>query len=85
MGEESNDKDLPQELKKLKGRNYVFKICLTEYNSNYGLQNYTITKVYLSEEEINAKKKRKKRYNIHLTVHINPFIKITTTSKVNHN
>ena len=57
MMQESDDKDIPQELKKLKGRNYVFKIRINEYNSHDGLQNYTTTKVYELEEEIKGKKK----------------------------
>ena len=57
MMQELEDKELPQELKKLEGRNYVFQIHLNEYNSHNGLQNYTATKVYESEEEITNKKK----------------------------
>jgi hypothetical protein len=57
MMQESDDKELPQELKKLEGRNYVFEIHLNEYNSHNGFQNYTATKVYESEEEITDKKK----------------------------
>ena len=63
MMQESDDKELPQELKKLEGRNYVFKIRLNEYNSHNGLQNYTATKVYESEEEIIEKKKVKDQTN----------------------
>ena len=61
--QESNDKELPQELKKLEERNYVFKIRLNEYNSHNGLQNYTATKVYESEQEIIEKKKVKDQTN----------------------
>ena len=57
MIQESDDKEIPQELKKLEGRNYVFEIRLNEYNSHDGLQNYTVTKVYESEEEMKGKKK----------------------------
>ena len=56
--QELDDKELPQELKKLDGRNYVFEIRLNEYNSHNGLQNYTATKVYELEEEITGKKKK---------------------------
>jgi hypothetical protein len=51
MMHELDDKELPQELKKLEGRNYVFEIRLNEYNSHNGLQNYIATKV------MNQKKK----------------------------
>ena len=57
MRQESDDKEIPQELKKLEGRNYVFEIRLNECNSHDGLQNYTATKVYESKEEIKGKKK----------------------------
>ena len=57
MMQELEDKELPQELKKLEGRNYVFQIHLNEYNSHNGFQNYTATKVYESEEEMKGKKK----------------------------
>jgi hypothetical protein len=57
MIQESDDKEIPQELKKLEGRNYVFEIRLNEYNSHDGLQNYKATKVYESEEEIKGNNK----------------------------
>ena len=58
MMQESDDKELPQELKKLEGRNYVFEIHLNEYNSHNGLQNYIATNVYESKEEITGEKKK---------------------------
>jgi hypothetical protein len=78
MMQESDDKELPQELKKLEGRNYVFEIRLNEYNSHNGLQNYTATKVYKSEEEIN----NKNRYNTKLIVHIYRVNRINNNCKV---
>jgi hypothetical protein len=41
-----NDNNLPKELEKIIGKEYIFQLRLDEYNLKYGRENYTVSRIF---------------------------------------
>ena len=41
-----NDNNLPKELEKIIGKEYIFQLRLDEYNLKYGRENYTVSSIF---------------------------------------
>ncbi|GMY37159.1 replication protein A 70 kDa DNA-binding subunit A-like [Fagus crenata] len=44
--ENLNDNNLPKELEKIIGKEYIFQLHLDEYNLKYGRENYTVSRIF---------------------------------------
>uniref|UniRef100_A0A2N9IB38 Helitron helicase-like domain-containing protein n=1 Tax=Fagus sylvatica TaxID=28930 RepID=A0A2N9IB38_FAGSY len=44
--ENLNDNNLPKELEKIIGKEYIFQLRLDEYNLKYGRENYTVSRIF---------------------------------------
>ena len=41
-----NDNNLPKELEKIIGKEYIFQLRLDKYNLKYGRENYTVSRIF---------------------------------------
>ncbi|KAK4357463.1 hypothetical protein RND71_023073 [Anisodus tanguticus] len=46
------DNDIPSSIQSLRGNNFVFKLKLSSYNLKDGLENFTVTKLFRPDEEL---------------------------------
>ena len=47
-----DDKDVPSQIESLCGKDIVFKLKFTNFNLKKGLENYTFTKVFAPDEDL---------------------------------
>ena len=64
-----SESNIPPQIQSLCGMDLVFKLKLSSFNLNKGLENYTVTKVYVPDEELELqhcinKDKRVKVYSV---------------------
>ena len=63
-----DDKDVPSQIESLCGKDFVFKLKLTNFNLKEGLENDTVTKVFVPDEDLELQpciNKEKKRCSYH--------------------
>ena len=55
------EEEIPRDLKKILGRQYVFQLRLNEFNLKDGFENYTVAKIFYAPS--NGKKVSNKKKN----------------------
>ncbi|XP_062086343.1 uncharacterized protein LOC133792451 [Humulus lupulus] len=59
----SNNNDVPAEIQSLCGKDFVYKLRLNDYNLKEGLENFTVSKVFMPDEKLEQQHQLKKGKN----------------------
>ena len=76
-----SESNIPPQIQSLCGMELVFKLKLSSFNLKEGLENYTVTKVYVPDEELELQHRINKEKGLRYTVWI--FCQIRTLLIVN--
>ena len=58
------EEGIPCDLKKILGRQYIFLLCLNEFNLKDGFENYTVAKIMHLQMRKRYKRKKKTQANM---------------------
>ena len=62
----SNNNNIPTEIETLCGKDFVYKLRLNEYNLKEGLENFTVSKIFVPDEKLERDHELKKSRKVFL-------------------